>query len=332
MVSVRDFDRFVFVVGAPRCGTTTLSSFLRNHPDICFPFVKEPHFFAQNDLRQLGDEDLRKRVESDYLDRFFGHCSAERRVGADGSVSYLYTPEQMEPILRLWPDSRFVIAVRDPLEMLPSLHNRLIYIGDESLARFEDAWAAVPARAEGRKIPRSCVDPRWLRYDEAARYGSYVERFFTAVGRHRCHVVVFDDLHRDPEGQYRNMLTFLGLAPQERIDIRPRRESYGVRLQWLQRLLKRPPRPVREFLAGHHYRQRERDLDDGSEDNAAVEKIFSIRKRLLRWNRLPRPQREIPIAVQHDIRLHLKDEVEKLGDLLGRDFSHWLRPGSSSQG
>ena len=40
-------------------------------------------------------------------------------------------------------------------------------------------------RAAGRRIPWSTIEPRWLRYDEGARYGTYVERLFAAVGRER---------------------------------------------------------------------------------------------------------------------------------------------------
>ena len=326
MVSVSDFDRFAVVVGAPRCGTTTMSHFLKTHPEICPPFVKEPHFFAQNDLREFGDDTLRHKVETEYLDRFFAHCGPERRVGTDASVSYLYTPEQMEPILRVWPESRFIVAVRDPLEMLPSLHRRLIYIGDETIARFEDAWAAVPARTAGRRIPRSCVDPRWLRYDEAGRYGSYVERLFATVGRERCLVMVFDDLSRDPRGQYRRLMEFIGLKPLDEIELEPQRQGYDIRFGWLQRFLKRPPKPMREFLAGQHYRQREKSLEGENTEGAAIEKVFSVRKRLLRWNREPSRTRPLSIAVQEDIRNHLKGEMDKLGRLIHRDLSHWLQP------
>ena len=54
MVRVGDFDRFAFIVGAPRCGTTTLAQFLKNHPSVSFPAVKEPHFFSQHNLRGLS--------------------------------------------------------------------------------------------------------------------------------------------------------------------------------------------------------------------------------------------------------------------------------------
>ena len=130
----------------------------------------------------------------------FASRNPGKGVGADGSVSYLYTPEHLEPVLKLWPNSRFIVGVRDPMTLLPSLHKRLIFTGDERLRRFEDAWAAIPERAAGRRVPWSTIEPRWLRYDEGARYGSYVERLFATVGKERCLVMVFDDLVARPGG------------------------------------------------------------------------------------------------------------------------------------
>ena len=70
--------------------------------------------------------------------------------------------------------------------------------------------------------------------------------------------------------------------------------------------------------------QRERSLDKPTRDDKVSEKIFSLRKRLLRWNRIPLPKQPIPLAVQVDIRDRLKPEIDQLGILLGRDLSHWL--------
>ena len=323
-MSLSDLPRFIFIVGAPRCGTTALARFLKKHPRVCFPIVKEPHFFLQHDVRDLDDRALRDIVEREFLDRFYGQCQGEGDTGVDGSVSYLYAPELLLPALKLWPDAKFVIAVRDPMTMLPSLHARLKYTGDETIERFEDAWAAIPDRAAGKRIPRSCLEPRWLRYDEAGRFGSYVERFFDVIGRERCFVSVFDDLIADPESQYRAMCGFVGLKPSAKTNFAPRRESRGFRFGWLQRLLKRPPTIARDYLAGKQFIQRERDLDDESTDDGMSEKIFSVRRRLLRWNRVPLEKRPIPLAVQRDIRDRLKGEIDHLGRLLGRDLGHWL--------
>ena len=327
MISVSDFDRFVFIVGAPRCGTTSLAQFLKEHPTVGFPAVKEPHYFAQNDLRGLSDRQLRCRVESDYLRRFY-RPETSRRIGVDASVTYLYTPEQLEPVLRLWPESRFVVAVRDPLTMLPSLHRRLIYIGDETIPAFKDAWAAVSDRAAGRRIPRRCVDPRWLRYDQAARFATYLRRLFAVVGRERCFVILFDDLAKDLAEQYRRLMEFAGMEAVPRTDFAVRREGKSVRFGWLQRLLKRPPNAVREYLAGEHFRQRVRNLD--GKNSRAPNAVLSLRKRLLAWNRVSIPPEPLPTDLQVQLRRQLEGEVEHLGRILGRDLSHWLRPRGES--
>lgn len=326
MPRLEEIDRFVFVVGAPRCGTTSLANFLKPHPDIRFPILKEPHFFAQHDLGSLNDAELRNEVESEYLARFFPRSTGEARVAADCSVSYLYAPEQLEPALRLWPKSRFVVTLRDPMEMIPSLHQRLVTLGDESLTRFEDAWAAVPDRAEGKKIPPTCVEPRWLRYDEAGRYATYLERLFATVGQERCLVMLFDDLAGDPKGQYRRLMGFLGLHPKEEgVNFAPRRASYGVRFHWLQRLLKRPPKPVWKYLAGPYQQKREQRLDGDETESPAVDTIFALRKRLLHWNRMPARKQQPPLRVREEIRSEFKDEIERLGKLIGRDLDHWLQ-------
>lgn len=326
MSRIGDFRSLAFIVGAPRCGTTTMSRMLAAHPQVAVPFVKEPHFFSQHDLRGLSDEELRRRVERDYLGHFFADHGPGQNVGLDGSVSYLYTPEQLEPIVRIWPDARFIIAVRDPLTLLPSLHKRLLFIGDENLPRFEDAWAAVPERAEGRQIPRSCIDPRWLRYDEAGRFGTYVERLFKAVGRERCMVAVFDDLERDPDGQYRRIVDFLGLEPVE-VEVPVERETRDVRYPWIQRLLKRPPKALHPYLANVTFRKRfERDAKAAAAGSSVTDKVLALRKRILKWNQIDAPKEPVPIHIQQDIRQHLKGEVERLSRLIDRDLSHWLQP------
>lgn len=330
MPRIEDFERFVFVVGAPRSGTTTMSRLLQVHPQVAFPFVKEPHFFSQHDLRGLSGDKLRTTVEREYLDHFFDPPRAGRTVGADGSVSYLYTPEQLEPVVKLWPDSRFIIGVRDPMSLLPSLHRRLIFVGDETLTSFEDAWAATTDRARGRRIPRSCIEPRWLRYDEAGRYATYLERLFAAVGRERCLVVVFDDLVNDPAIQHRRILDFAGLDQIPVHAVRAERESRGVRYPWLQRLLKRPPKALHPVLAGAQFRRRFESAADKTANGDAVGKVLTLRKRLLDWNKVDAPDEPIPPGLAQQIRLHFQDEIDRLGALIGRDLGHWLQPTSGT--
>ena len=190
-------SRWAFIVGAPRCGTTALSEYLRSHPDICFSNPKEPHFFLRHDLSGEPNDQLQRTIRTRYLDIFF----PGRRCGsvlAEGSVSYFYAPERLEPILRLWPRAKFIICLRNPLQMVPSLHQRLFYNGDETERQFDRAWSLVPERRNGRSIPRSCVDPRFLDYWEAGQLGKHLEHFLNVAGPGRCHVSIFDDFRKNP--------------------------------------------------------------------------------------------------------------------------------------
>jgi len=319
---VQDKSRFAFIVGAPRCGTTTLASFLQQHPDVCFSAVKEPHFFTQHDLGGESDADVHKLVEQEYLERFFGQCPGTEKLRAEGSVTYLYAPQNMAPILKLWPDAKFVIALRDPLAMLPSLHSRLLVTGDETIRDFPNAWAKVEERAQGRSIPKQAIDPRWLRYDEAGKLGSRVEAFLATVGRERCHIVLFDDLKADAKGTYRDLCRFLGIEPWEGTNFKPQRINKTIRIGWLQRLLKRPPKAVRAALAGEKFHRREKEV--GSTDSKTLTTIFAVRKRLLDWNKVPARREPLDPLVRQQIIERLRDDVILLSRVIDRDLSHWL--------
>jgi hypothetical protein len=177
-------------------------------------------------------------------------------------------------------------------------------------------------RAEGRSIPRQAIDPRFLRYDEAGKLGSRVEAFFAAVGRERCHVILFDDLKADARSTYRRMCQFLGVEPWEGTDFAPQRTNKTIRIGWLQRLMKRPPKPIRTALAGEMYRRREKKI--GSTDGRVLTAIFAIRKRLLEWNKVPAKRAPLDPKVRQQIIDQLRDEVILLARVIDRDLSHWL--------
>ena len=317
-----DQSRFAFIVGAPRCGTTTLAGFLQQHPEVCFSAVKEPHFFSRDELDRLSEEELDRLVDEEYLERFFRQCSSTEKLRAEGSVTYLYTPERMRPILRLWPDAKFVIALRDPLAMLPSLHQRLLITGDENITDFRKAWVKIEERANGKSIPRSAIDPRFLRYDEAGALGKHVERFLAAVGRERCHIVLFDDLASNPEVTYRKLCRFLGLDPWPGTKFGAKRINKTFRIGWLQRLLKRPPKAVRTVLAGEKFRTREKKLD--AREGRAITAIFKVRKRLLDWNKVRAKREPLDPELRQQIIDGMRDDVIRLSRVIDRDLSHWL--------
>lgn len=319
-------DRIAFIAGAPRCGTTTISRLFRRHPEVCFSFVKEPHFFARVDLRGLDEEALREIVECEYLERFFSHCPAGRSMAMEGSPTYFYVPEQIAPVLKLWPDAKFIITLRDPMAMVPSLHSRMLVTGDETIKDFRKAWEMSASRREGRSVPPRCADPRFLLYDQAAAFGSYLTRFFDCLGRDRCHVVLLDDLDLDPARTYRELCDFLEIEPRPKKKFKAARTNLSYRSGWLQRLLKRPPKAAPGLLAGRKYLAREGRRVETSESRT-VAAILALRKRVLKWNQIPAERQPLEPAARQMIADRYRHEIDILSRLIDRDLSHWLKVG-----
>jgi sulfotransferase family protein len=271
------------------------------------------------DVRSYSIDELRRVVQRDYVERFFPNRHGAS-VLAEGSVSYFYGPERLEPILRLWPSAKFIICLRNPLQMIPSLHQRHFVNGDETVRRFERAWSLVPERRNGRFIPRSCLDPRFLDYWEAGHLGKHVRNFLSVIGRERCLLTLFDDLQSDPRRVYRQVLEFLGLPDDDKTVFERHAESKDCRIASLQRLLQRPPRVAMRLL----------DSDDLHNPRFAetagplFQKILDVRTRILDWNEIPAERPKIDPALIEEMRTLYRDDVFLLSQLLERDLSHWM--------
>ena len=100
------------VIGAPKCGTTSLCHLLGKHPQVFMPEVKEPHFFGRNDpLKTL----------SWYEDQFKG-AEGYKAVG-EGSTSYTHPHiihQAAMGISRLIPHCRLIYITRNPIKRLES--------------------------------------------------------------------------------------------------------------------------------------------------------------------------------------------------------------------
>ena len=118
------------------------------------------------------------------------------------------------------------------------------------------------------------------------------------------------------------MCRFLGIEPWAGTNFKPQRINKTIRIGWLQRLLKRPPKAVRAALAGEKFHTREKKV--GSKHGPALDAVFRVRKRLLDWNKVPAKREPLDPSVRQEIIERLRDDVVLLSRTIGRDLSHWL--------
>lgn len=223
----------LFIVGAPKSGTTAWVEYLRTHPRIFFPEVKEPYHFC-SDL----PAEWRMTDRNEYLHLF--DASGDAAIAGEASVWYLFSEVAAANIREFSPDARIIILLRDQVHQLPSLHNQLVFNGVENIADFGEAWRMSGRRDRSNMPPRS-TERRLLDYREQGRFGPQVERYFAEFPSEQIRVFHFSDWTRDPRSTYVEILQFLGLADDGRTDFPQVNEATRHRLGALGRFTQLPP-------------------------------------------------------------------------------------------
>lgn len=219
------------IVGAQRCGTTSMYRTLSQHPAVLKAVLhKGVHYFDTGYGRGLPW----------YRSHFPLHAQArqvQRTTGIspltfESSPYYLFHPLAAQRFTRDLPGVKVLVLVRDPVERAYSAHTHELARGYET-EPFERALELETDRVEG-EAAKIIADPAYqshsLQHHAYLRRGHYVdqlERLESVVGRDRIHVVDSDDFFTDPEPVHAAVLDFLGLPTLgttefERHNARPR--------------------------------------------------------------------------------------------------------------
>ncbi|MCP5367696.1 MAG: sulfotransferase [Hyphomicrobiales bacterium] len=290
-----------FIVGAPKSGTTAMADFLDQHPQI-FMGPKELNYFCPDLFR----DPARVRTEADYLSWFADAGGAA--VRGDGSVFYMCSQEAARRIHAFDPAARILMQLRNPIEMLPAHHSQVVYEGFEDIADFEAAYDAEADRAAGRRVPPACPLPLILNYRRMAAYAEQVARFQALFPPDRIKIVLFEDFQADLPAVFREILEFLGVDPGFEARFEVVNANKKVRNRALMAFMRETPDWVTRI--GRLVMSEKMRYDLKELIKAANTKFVS------------RP----PMASDFLARLRrdMAPEIEKLGDLLGRDLGHWV--------
>ena len=110
------------ILGAQKCGTTSLHSLLAQHPEICMSEPKETNFFNIHFDRGLEY----------YRETFFNSWKGHKAVG-EASPSYFFLPYVPERIAAALPGVKMMVILRDPVKRAFSHWWMKTTFGDESL-------------------------------------------------------------------------------------------------------------------------------------------------------------------------------------------------------
>jgi hypothetical protein len=230
----------LFIVGAPKCGTTAWVEYLRTHPDIFFPESKEDCFFAL-DLPNFRF----KHSEDEYAELF--EDSGNAKILGEASAMYLFSEAAAEAIRDYNSGSKILIFLRDQEDYLPSLHNQFLWEFSEEIEDFETVWR-LSGRRPADTIPATCLEPRTLDYAAMGRFNEQVGRYLEAFPIEQLLVIRFKDWTSNPRGTYLAILDFLGLADDGRNAFPPINQGMTYRFRRVVRSIRYPPNFVRKLV------------------------------------------------------------------------------------
>ena len=279
--------------------------YLKQHPEVFMPKRKEPNFFGRDMSAPYFVDDKKK-----YLALFEG-ARPGQRVG-EASVWYLFSEKAAEEIKAFSPEADIFVLIRDPVDMIYSLHSQRVYNSSEDLTDFRAALKAEADRKKGARLPDNRVGPvEGFFYREAARYTAQIERYLAAFGRKRVHVIVFDDLKARPLEVYQHALQQLGVDDSFEPKMERKNPNKRLRSRTLKRFLRGEGlvsetfRKVARTLVPSHYRKQLRG------------KIKSI-------NESVEPRPPMDNQLRERLMRDFDSEVKRLNRLLGRDLaSEW---------
>lgn len=292
-----------FIVGAPKCGTTALSEYLRRHPSVFFSDPKELHYFSEDFNAHRMIRDLAT------YDAMFARARAEHSRIGEGSVLYLYSSVALERIRAFDKDARIIVMLRNPIEVIPALHQQYLAALYEDEPNPERAWLLQDERAQGRHIPRLCRQPELLAYRRIGLFGEQMERLWRIFPRDQTLVILFDDFVTDTRGVYLRVLNFLGLEDDGRVEFPRINEAHvlypGLRA-WL---VRRTPVCLRNLMSRLRFTRYGRGIP-------------SLADKLLKK---PQAREVISPAFRAELVSAFSADIARLGSLIGRDLSEWTR-------
>jgi len=298
-----------FVAGAPRCGTTALYTYLRQHPYIFLPAIKELHYFASDfsDIQKIAF-----KTDDDYL-KIFAEANEQHLAVGEISPLYLYSEVALKRIKAFSPLAKIILVLRNPVDFVQSIHQLNLGLLREDEPDLAKAWELQDLRRRGQMLPSSCREPRLVLYGELGSFGKYVERLLEMFDRKQVLILFFDDLVADPKKVYETLLAFLDVPSDGRADFPAVNAGFEQKSKLLARII-HPPRGV--------YRVFMKIISMFGVNFMKNVNLFYNRIESLNVHRASR--NAVDPSLRRILQSFFRNDIQKLAKLTSRDLSAWL--------
>jgi hypothetical protein len=272
------------IIGDAKSGSTSLYHYLRQHPDVYMPHMKELRYFAYDDDNpyHVRAKSFPIKTYDEYLRQFDG-VRAEKAVG-EASPNYLRCPGTAKKIKTAFPDAKIIAILRNHPERLYSAY----------LMDFRSGRVTRPFDEE--------VFGRNAAMIKARLYYPDLKAYYDLFPASQIKVLLFDDLKADAGAVARELYRFLGVDDSFKPDLAAKNEGGVPRSRLLYSALTGSRKFVKRFV---------------TPPPALKQLGESIERRSLKKSKIDAHSRRKIVEI-------CQDDIRKTQDLIGRDLSAWL--------
>lgn len=335
------------LVGAPKCGTSSLYSYLQQHPDIFFSAYKEPHFFAyHNETLSLPIDDqdspeyqnckkfFDKHTNTgitdikSYLDLF--KPAKNEKIIAEASTTSLYHPKTIENIKAYIPNAKFIAIIRNPVERAFSAYQDAVRKNNEYRS-FEEAIDKEPIDSE-----YIWWGPGELYYIRPGFYSKQIQRYYDNFDRNQLHVVIYDDFRANPKETLKGIFEFLEVDASFDVNVKKNTNISGVPTNGtFDSLVNKCHSIYSQFKSLKDIKNRIWTLVPKSfklkirnaRRNKRIADHFNQSSNSFEWKEYYNGEFTRPVlseAMKSRLTDLFREDIKKLETLLERDLSHWI--------
>lgn len=211
--SVSDYQ-YLIVGGTTKAATTSLFSYLADHPTICAASFKETRFFLDADYPLPSKFRFKNDVEE--YNQLFTDCE-ENQIRLESTPDYLYCSSALERIATFLPNAKMVFSLRDPISRLVSWYRFAVQIGrlPKSL-NFDNYAEGLLTDTKQGKVLRDTNHsdlPQYMQALQQGCYSGYLKRYFDIIGERRIYTFFFEELAENPLNVLIDICKFAGIEP-----------------------------------------------------------------------------------------------------------------------
>lgn len=283
----------LFIVGAPKSGTTSLYHYLSEHPDIFMSTPKEINYFSKMELDEQGIyyKDLKLNNRTKY-ERLFEKGTNKKVIG-EASVSYLFYSEVPKKIFEYNPKAKIIILLRNPVERSFSHYSMDLRLGEVKVP-----FNKIILRTGSIKK----LNLYYQQFVELGLYYKQVKRYFDTFGKNQIKIILTEDLKSDITNTLSDIFTYLDI---HKVKIKNVETKYNVNSEPNSRILKK----VHSF----------KTLRLAISSILSIDKKEKIKKKYF----TNKNKSEINPKIKEYLTEIYKPDIIKLEKLISRDLSSW---------